>query len=1367
MPVEFAILGPLQVLRAGTELSCRGNKQRALLADLLIHANQVISVDRLIDDLWGEKPPDTASNALQVYIAGLRRLLGEDAAGTLLTRRPGYTLLVGTDSLDLFRFQSAVHAGRAVMQTDPATAAARFTEALALWRGRPFADLTTLDFAMAEMTRLEELQAAAVEDLVEMNLVLGRNEEALEQLHPLIADNPLRERPRYQLMLAMYRSGRQAEALATYRAFRDQMAEELGIEPGAALRELESAILNQDSSLTHPGLVDPPSVTADTESGGPVARSSADSRVSREGEPQTKERKYVTVMWCGVAPGAVEPGADVEDQSDRTEHVNTVMTRVVESHGGTVELVAGDALLAVFGAPASHEDDPERAIRASLRLVETLAAPGDRGAAPARVGVATGEALVTTSETPVGTSRVAGNVVAQAFQVYERAPFGSVTLADSTHRVTERLFDCQPVEGAQSGDPTGTGRMWTVVAPAPQPDAAVTEAVTGRCVGRDFERALLASTLARSVRASVVQLVTIIGDPGMGKTRLVSELLRHAEASREPIHWLQGRCLAYGEGAGLAALRQIVKSHLGILDTDPPDQAADKLDRAIPGDHPEAAWLRRRLRPLIGAEAPTADRQENFTAWRKFLELVADGAPAVVVFEDLHWADEALLAFLEHTVEFAQDVPILLVATARPELFDHVPRWSSAIRNSTRVDLAPMSRPEMRELIAQLLGRDDLPAELEASLLSHAGGNPLYAAEFVSLLRDQDVLAGKRLDRRPGAAAQIPVPSSVRDTIAARLDTLPMTNKRVLQDAAVIGDVFWPGAIAALGGQRAEEVDRSLHELARLGLIKPSRRSSVQDQTEYSFHHTLVREVCYGQLPRADRAVRHERAGAWIQATAPSDALIGYHLGQAYRYRADLRQLGESTYELAFAGAAHLVSDCERALRDGDLTTADRDVDRIVELLEACPAELALGHLSLLERLAKLLVTMGRWQDAVVILTPHEGTGNVSLIRDLGVAICQLHRGDAKSPEYKHGQRLLEAAAAAPHRDLDALASLAGTWKDVDDDRAHRLYRECLDIDPADPYALGNVIEYEVVARGRAIVDEMHPQIVAAQRRCRTQAAAGDNLPWAYFDAAKMSLLLGLPYVAIAAYAKAVQMTTAEHTLVTSMTSLSRLARHTTQAPGFTWAESLLAVGRASLFPSASALEGLRDARTLDGVDGRCDVVVLAGGTDSTADKWISGRADLLLDGFDGFDGVVVSGGTRNGVAGLVSGIRKRRGRRVTTIGYLPSAVPRNAKIDEKYDELRRTDGAEFSIAEALLAWSDLLVSDVSLPKVKMLAVSGGPIAAAEYRIGLALGCTVGVVVGSGREADALLNDDEWSWSPNLVRLNPQAGEIRDFLNPW
>jgi tetratricopeptide (TPR) repeat protein len=443
-----------------------------------------------------------------------------------------------------------------------------------------------------------------------------------------------------------------------------------------------------------------------------------------------------------------------------------------------------------------------------------------------------------------------------------------------------------------------------------------------------LEKPLLIGTYERAAQQRSVQLVTVVGEPGVGRSRLVAELFAYIAAKPEFTRWRQGRCLPYGEGITFWALGEIVKAEAGILESDSVEVAAAKLEAAVSPEELERQWLLQRLGPLVGVEAASpAERQELFTAWRRFLEALAAARPTVLVFEDLHWADEALLAFLEHLAEWSQGVPLLVLCTARPELYEKHPGWAGGMRNATTINLQPLSDQETAELVSHLITTTVLSEELERAILARAEGNPLYAEEFVRLLADRGL-----------APDETELPDSVQALIAARLDTLSPERKSLLQDAAVLGKVFWVGALAEVGGRGQEELELALHELARKELVRPARTSSMEAESEYSFWHLLVRDVAYGQIPRAERARRHRSAAAWIERKAGERVEDLAEVLAHYLQALELAQAaGESDQaeELARPARRFLALAGERAL---GLDTAQAEA-RLARALELTPPE--------------------------------------------------------------------------------------------------------------------------------------------------------------------------------------------------------------------------------------------------------------------------------------------------------------------------------------------------------------------------------------------------------------------------------------------
>jgi class 3 adenylate cyclase/tetratricopeptide (TPR) repeat protein len=725
-----------------------------------------------------------------------------------------------------------------------------------------------------------------------------------------------------------------------------------------------------------------------------------------------EERKVVSVLFCDlVGFTAASDTADPEDVRARIRPYHARLRDAIERFGGTVEKFVGDAVMAVFGAPVAHEDDAERAVRAGLRIleaIEELNAQDTSLALQVRVGINTGEAVVALGARPEeGEGIVTGDVVNTASRLQSAAPVNGVAVSEQTYRATERVFDYElldPVSVKGKSEPLAIYRPLQARA---RFGSDVTRTHTTPLVGRDLERTLLVSTFERAVQQESCQLVTVVGEPGVGKSRLCMELFRHIEELPGLVTWRQGRCLPYGEGIAFWALGEIVKAECGILESDSPGEVRTQLERAIPESEQDRPWLLARLGPLVGLAGEPASQEESFTAWRRFLELIADG-PAVLVFEDLHWADPALLAFLEHLADWAEGVPLLVLGTARPELYEQHPAWAGGLRNANTINLAPLSDQETAQLVSALLERAVLPVETQQALLDRAGGNPLYAEEFVRLLTDRGEFDG-----------EVEVPDSVQALIAARLDTLTPERKSLLQDASVIGKVFWAGALVAMGERDPGEVEQALHELARKELVRPSRTSSMEGEAEYGFWHALVRDVCYQQIPRASRAERHQQAAAWIEAKAGERAedladVLAHHylsaleLNQAAGLAEQPQLQAQAVRYLGLAGERALGLDVERA---------EKNLARALELSATDDPQRPL----LLERWAQAALQQNRLREArqalEQALTSHRHSGDaLAAGRTLTQVTLVLYRlGDPHQAQaLAEALQLLEAEPPGP-----------------------------------------------------------------------------------------------------------------------------------------------------------------------------------------------------------------------------------------------------------------------------------------------------------------------------------------------------------------
>jgi class 3 adenylate cyclase/tetratricopeptide (TPR) repeat protein len=610
-----------------------------------------------------------------------------------------------------------------------------------------------------------------------------------------------------------------------------------------------------------------------------------------------EERKVVTVLFCDlVGSTAQAEGLDPEDVRALLSRFHAQVRVELERYGGTVEKFIGDAVMALFGAPVAHEDDPERAVRAALAIRDFARAEGTE----LRIGITTGEALIALGSRPSeGEGMASGDVVNTAARLQTAAPVNGIVVGAATYRSTRHVITYRELPAVKAKGKAEPIPIWEAVEGTSRFGVDVTHHAQTELVGRERELSVLRDALDRARHERIPQLVTLVGVPGMGKSRLVYELSLIADADPELITWRQGRCLAYGDGVAFWALAEIVKAQAGILERDTPTEAATKLRAAVDEiliDVNDARWVESHLRPLVGLETEAGlggDRRgEAFAAWRRFLEALAEQRTLVLVLEDLHWADDGLLDFVDELVDWLSEVPLLVVCSARPELLERRPGWGGGKLNASALGLSPLSTEQTAALISHSLERSVLPAEIQQALLERAEGNPLYAEQFAQLYRER------------GSAEDLPLPESLQGIVAARLDGLSADAKALLQDAAVIGKVFWTGALR----RSEEDVTPLLHALERKGFLTRQRRSSVESEGEWAFAHMLLRDVAYGQIPRGDRVTKHRASAEWIAGLGRPDdhaELLAYHWSSALELA---RAAGQDT--------ADLVAPTRFALRD-------------------------------------------------------------------------------------------------------------------------------------------------------------------------------------------------------------------------------------------------------------------------------------------------------------------------------------------------------------------------------------------------------------------------------------------------------------------
>ena len=974
--IEFRVLGPFEVLVEGRALELKRRKQRSLLALLMLHAGEVVSTDRLVEELWAGEPPKAAVASLQNLVSQLRKVLGRD---TVRTREPGYMLDVDPDRVDLHRFERLV--AQAAEGGDAERRSSLLREALGLWRGAPMADLAFEPFAHVEVARLEELRTAAREELVQAELELGRHSQLVGELERLVAENPLRERLRGQLMLALYRSGRQAEALEAYRQARETLVGELGIVPSPDLQRLEQSILRHDSELE----LAPMSGT----------------------EPATGEerRKTVTVLFVGIVDFA-SLGAALDPEVLRSimrRYFDTVRT-IVERHGGTVEKFIGDTAMAVFGVPLMHEDDALRAVRSARDLGEALVALNaelerDQGLAlQIRSGIDTGEVLV--GDAASGQPFATGPAVTVAMRLQQAAMPGETLVGETTRAVLREAAAVEPVEQIGTGAQLGSVHAFRLLEVGD--DTGLRPPTSAPFVGRKDELAALGRALASARDERRSRVVAVLGEAGIGKTRLISEFVASLGGDATV---LVGRCVSYGEGATYLPLAEIVRQVA-------PERPQATIAGLLEGDK-DAALIAERVAELAGRSEGATPTGELFWAVRRLLESLARTRPVIAVLEDVHWAEPTLLDLVEYLGAWSSDEPVLVLAVARPELLDERPGWQTTTET---IRVEPLSSDESETLLSGL-GAKQLSNRTHARILEVAEGNALFVEQLLAYVTED--VGPERLDES--------VPPSIEALLASRLDALDAEERAVLERAAVVGKDFARSAVIHLSPpETVTMLDGRLAALERRGLVH-ARRSPDSTEDELRFHHVLIRDVAYAGITKERRAELHERHGSWLEQRNGPDELVGYHAEQAHRYTSELRPGDPELPRLGSWAGGHLAVAGIRAWKRADTPAAVNLLGRAAALLpaESERAEL-LCELGVAQRWAgELELAETTFADAIAAASRDRRVG---LRAKIELAHAHLFRDPA------HGSdELLELAEQAipVFEELGDDRALGRTWRHV------------------------------------------------------------------------------------------------------------------------------------------------------------------------------------------------------------------------------------------------------------------------------------------------------------------------------------------------
>jgi predicted ATPase/class 3 adenylate cyclase len=736
--------------------------------------------------------------------------------------------------------------------------------------------------------------------------------------------------------------------------------------------------------------------------------SSGYSGVLRAGEPVPDVRKTVTILFTDIVDSSrLNLALDPEALRSLLARYFVELSAVIRRHGGIVEKYIGDAIMALFGVPILHEDDALRAVRTAIEMRDTLASLNDEFEASwgvrltNRIGINTGEVFV--GDHAQGQLFVTGEVVITAKRLEEAAAANEILIGESTHRLVRDAVIVEP-SGARTlkhGEPIHALVLLDVLAHAP----GLARRFDSPFVGRERQRALLESVLRNAVGERTCHLVTILGDAGVGKSRLVREFTSDLP---EDITLLHGRCLPYGEGITYWPLAEIVRELARAQGLDSGDQLAAVLGGLLTGDE-KAGVIAERVAGALGLGG-SGEGTTDETAWavRRLFEALARAGPLVVVVDDIHWAESTFLDLIEHVADFSRNFPILLICIARWDLFDTRPGWGAGKRNATSIGLERLSDAECRELISNLLGGAPLPPAAESKISAAAEGNALFAEELVAMLVD-DALLRRAPDGWVPASdlAELPVPSTINALLATRLEGLPPAERTILTAAAVEGPLFHQSAVSEVAHPLPDTLEEGLLALVRRDLIRPEA-PSFGGEKAYRFRHALIRDAAYRSLPKKARADLHERFAAWLERKAPDrefEEIVGYHLEQAFQYRVSLGPRDERAASLAARARERLEAAGRRALVRSDLPAAISLLERVSRLLPTDDPQ----RIALLVELSGALIESGRLQDSGRMLDEAERLATAADDRRLAAHVLV----QRQFLQLLHGEGGLENAARA------------------------------------------------------------------------------------------------------------------------------------------------------------------------------------------------------------------------------------------------------------------------------------------------------------------------------------------------------------------